>query len=104
SFGKNGRTWALIDAIAVLARADGKLLIVGNARPRNPEFSDADGINYIVRLNADGRVDTTFGDSGFVDIGDFVFSDGITGITASITSAGLDNAGRLLVGFSQSIS
>ena len=64
SFGKNGVTRLRLNPTALVARPDGKLLIVGDAPPRDPG-SDADSVNYIVRLDAAGRIDQTFGDAGY---------------------------------------
>jgi uncharacterized delta-60 repeat protein len=109
TFGRNGVTRLLLSPSELVARPDGKLLIVGERRP-DPDFSDADEADFLARLNADGRIDRTFGDptlgggNGFMYLGDSNFGDGITALSALVTSAGLEPDGRLLVGFTQSVS
>jgi uncharacterized delta-60 repeat protein len=97
-FGKNGRTRLPISVIvAVLEQDDGHLLILGWGERLNPETTDADHLNYMVRLNPDGKIDRSFGDGGWVVLGEASYGDGIISRWAFMTSAILDSAGRVVI-------
>jgi uncharacterized delta-60 repeat protein len=50
-------------ANAIVPTPDGKWLVSGGAQSAGQQ---EDGVRYLVRLNADGRIDTTFGNQGYV--------------------------------------
>jgi uncharacterized delta-60 repeat protein/uncharacterized repeat protein (TIGR01451 family) len=75
AFGQGGKqTFDLgttSEAVKMAAQADGKLLVVGESRPQNSlDFT-------VLRLNADGTLDSTFGDNGLVRV-DFGNADRAT--------------------------
>jgi uncharacterized delta-60 repeat protein len=77
AFGQGGKlTFDLgstSEAFKMVAQEDGKLLVVGESRPQNTlDFT-------ILRLNADGTLDTSFGNNGVVRV-DFGNSDRATAL------------------------
>jgi uncharacterized delta-60 repeat protein len=98
SFGTNGRTVLLrfgeiagvetSDELGALAfDASGRILVVGEAGPPNH------GDFAVARLDADGRLDTSFGDGGarLVDVAG-------QGLYDSATAVAVQRSGRILVG------
>ena len=70
SFGGDGTVIATIDGFDaqindVALQSDGKIVVVGTAQvERDDESTDYDLL--LIRFNADGTLDTTFGDGGIV--------------------------------------
>lgn len=77
AFGQGGKLTldlgSTSEAFKMAAQADGKLLVVGESRPQNSlDFT-------ILRLNANGSLDTTFGSNGVVRV-DFGNADRATSL------------------------
>jgi uncharacterized delta-60 repeat protein len=92
SFGNGGKIildlGATMDSIgAAVLQPDGKIIIAGSTFPSDSPISFADFV--VVRLNADGSLDDTFGDKGFVKT-DF------TGGQDRATSAALLPDGKII--------
>ena len=89
SFGTNGiAILASADAYSaedLLVQSDGKILVAGSGWVNYPGNIDAS----IVRLNANGTVDTSFGSSGYV-----VYS---VGVTTDATELAFQSDGKLIV-------
>ena len=84
----------------LVLQSDGKIVVAGGARRMKPNGSDAEIV--VVRYNADGSVDPTFGDGGvgIVDLGtdDWAFGLVQTPNGRLIVSSRLSQVG-VLVGF-----
>jgi uncharacterized delta-60 repeat protein len=106
SFGPHGARNLGMFVDEVLVQPDGKILLVGHAPPRFPQQSDAGSENVIVRLNADGTLDHSFaepdefgasGIAGIAFVGDRSVDDEFFFRADVLTSAALDNSGRILL-------
>ncbi len=85
TFGTNGKVTPVFSAgrsaaaYAVAVQADGRLVVAGGAYTVSPTTGDFSSDFAVVRYNADGTPDNTFGAGGFVTL-DFDESDGATGV------------------------
>jgi uncharacterized delta-60 repeat protein len=97
SFGTGGTATATVGGNTglrcVLIQQDGKILVLGDSRSANTTGNGTIAINVVVRLNANGTIDETFGDHGVVRM----YYGNATSVYFGTFSMALQQDGKILV-------
>lgn len=97
SFGKHGRVHVgTFSSKEILQQGDGKLLLVGNATPRDPDENPL-SINYAVRMDQSGQLDTSHGEAGWRRLSVASEWDDEVFVGSDVVTATLDSQDRLLL-------